>query len=391
MLPSRAAPRFIGKFEAAAFAATAIATIATLIALDGLGASIPEGLGIYAGFLAAVFILIVVPPPTSTVGNRTALIAPLLVGVLFAGLRANIGTDTFAYRAFFDGRHTRAVDPFRFEPFFVLFARAVRLVSDDSQIFLFAVALLSAVLLYLIANEMEEKRLFLLLYFSTFYISLQFNLLRTGLGVLLALYAYILASKRRAAFALPMVLAFGTHYSTIALVPPYVATRNLRLRHIAGLLLAAVATVIAGFSMLSDKWEAYSAEAKGDPTIGIGFLVCFALLVAIYRWQEPRWVRKYGLQLGLLLATQAGATFLPIVGRLSMILLFVAVSGVCTWRLQWRSKVAAYLLVAYGAYATLAFVAQSDEAMRSLIANEAGFDILYGDTRWLPYETCFAR
>lgn len=383
------ASRPLGPLHAAAFAVAATATGFALYVINSTRAAFPDGLFTYVGFFVAVFLLIVLPSSRSALGNRFAIFAPLAAGLLFAGLRGNIGTDTYAYRAFFDGRRADIADPFQFEPFFVLLARAVRLLSEDSQVFLFSIAAVSAFVLYLIVRQMEEKRLFLLLYYSTFYITFQFNLLRAGLGVLFALYAFTLAVKRQRAFAIPMALAFGTHYSTMSLVPPIVATQHLRLRYIVAALVAATGVAIAGYTMLSAKWAAYAAEFSDDPTVGLGFLACFALLVAIYAWQDPKWPSRYGLLLALLLATQVGAAYVPILGRVSVILFLVAAGHACTWRLRWRSKVAAYLLVAYGAYATLAFVARSDDAMRSLIAANSGFAVLYGDTHWLPYQTCF--
>ena len=91
----------------------------------------------------------------------------------------------------------------------------------------------------------------------------------------------------------------------------------------------------------------------------------------------------------LCLVARFAGTYLSVLDRVSAIAGVLAFSYVFTWRLQLRSRLAVLALIAYGIYCSLSFVAQSDEAMRDLIARYQGFAILHSQTKWIPYETFF--
>ena len=74
-----------------------------------------------------------------------SLIIPLIVSVLFAGLRGNVGTDTFAYKTFFNSLWskddlTSQGLVFAFEPGFVLFSHIVKIIFNNDQFFIFSIS-----------------------------------------------------------------------------------------------------------------------------------------------------------------------------------------------------------------------------------------------------------
>ena len=119
---------------------------------------------------------------------RNLLWATVVLMTLFAGLRGNVGYDTCDYREIF----VQSLNgPTYGDVLFIYFVQLLRSFTDNSQIFLFTVAAMQGMFVYLIIRRLKRPREFLLIYILLFYYTFEFNILRNGLAILIVGYIYV--------------------------------------------------------------------------------------------------------------------------------------------------------------------------------------------------------
>lgn len=147
--------------------------------------------------------------------NKYILLAAIIFSTLFAGLRGDVGVDTFAYREFYNAIDQPDREIF-FEPTFTVIALIGNLFGFGSQFLILSVALMQGFFLYLIIRKIKEKDIFYLLFLSTFYVYINLNLIRVGLAMCILGFAMLVAETTKGYKAL---LAFSTavvtHFTTV--------------------------------------------------------------------------------------------------------------------------------------------------------------------------------
>jgi hypothetical protein len=83
-------------------------------------------------------------------------------------------------------------------------------------IFYLCVVSFEFLLLYKISSKLINYNYFLVLYFSNFFLMMQFNAVRQGLSLLILCYALLLNDKKSKYFA--YVIAIGVHYSSLMIL-----------------------------------------------------------------------------------------------------------------------------------------------------------------------------
>lgn len=110
---------------------------------------------------------------------------------LLAGLRGFNGTDTYSYHIMF--REYKNLDFFEqlkaIEPLFVFLIAAVALFSSNSFVFTGVISILQAGILISLVKTSKEPATFLLIYIAVFFIEFEFNILRTGISLMLLMLA----------------------------------------------------------------------------------------------------------------------------------------------------------------------------------------------------------
>lgn len=203
------------------------------------------------------------------------LTALILVTVFFSGLRGNIGTDTFAYREYSNSVGTEEQDVF-FEPTFALLSFVGKTLRMNSQFLIFFAALLQGIFIYLTVKIIKEKDLYYLLVLSTYYTSLNLNLIRVGLAIYIIGYALLLMeSDRLFQSKVAIILATLTHFSTLIAAPFFWKKWHYL---IAPLMLVSYFNV----DFVKLKVLAYFLDGNliiSDFHVGIGFIIVSVLLL----------------------------------------------------------------------------------------------------------------
>lgn len=164
-----------------------------------------------------------------------AYIFCLLVFILIAGLRYEIGIDFFAYRKHFDESLTLKVlieHPKSFlqefkedswEPLSKIYFILLHTISDNSQLLFLVTSIICSILLFKsIRYFAEPKYLFfsLLIYFCFVYLFQEMQALRQALAASFLYYAFIHKCERNNIKALIFsIVAAGFHYAMLLFVP----------------------------------------------------------------------------------------------------------------------------------------------------------------------------
>jgi hypothetical protein len=300
---------------------------------------------------------------------------------LFAGLRGDVGVDTQAYRTFFD-ELTSAPEGHLFEPMFVFLSTLGHAIGASSQFLIFTVAMLQGLLMFVLARQVKESDVLYLGIVGTFFVYVNLNLIRVGLALYVMGLALLAVRNGRAKTGQALfVTAVMTHFS-IVLMAPAIWRRWYRLVPFALLFTALT------WGTLSQKLIDYFLEGNLFTThfsIGIGFLATTALLVLIIHWEKLWSDRVIVASFACSTVFKVAGFLIPILDRISLVFSFALVVVLTSvLRLQ-RSRIAILCIALYGAYASLVFVATSDQAMDDLIYEFPGLATLYSETRWVPY------
>jgi hypothetical protein len=319
--------------------------------------------------------------------NLSSLCFPLLISILFAGLRGNVGTDTFVYKTFFNTLWSAEslTDKgliFPFEPGFILYSHLIKIIYDNDQFFIFSIALLYGFLFYKLLKLLEEKDLFFLFYISTFFVMFNLNLLRFGISIILVGLSFLSQNKNKKIFYL--ALAFSFHFSAIFSVLFFI-----KKEHLLKYLIALITIFLVSYNFIQAKLNSYllnflfsSKSFQIELTFFLEILVIFFLI----RWNSIK-LKDNNLFLCVILYLifRCFGFLTDLIYRLSYAFGFVIYLSFFINKLNYKSRLLITLLVFFYTYRTLSFIYNSDGAMSLLVFNESGMSSLYSQTKWLPY------
>jgi len=188
---------------------------------------------------------------------------------LLAGLRGDVGQDTFNYAGHFYGLGNELTYSHYFsniEPLFSILMAVSVSIFDNVTAFYLIFSLLQAVLLWWILKRVWHYNLFLLAYLFIFYLDFHMNVLRSGMSILLFLLALSYAPSKLSFFLFLMSLSM--HISTFILAPFYINRMSLKF----GYKIALWVLVIFGFvaitlvlsNAISSKIMAYLINESFD-------------------------------------------------------------------------------------------------------------------------------
>lgn len=314
--------------------------------------------------------------------NKYLLLVLITLATCFAGLRGEVGTDVIAYRTFYNevGLQDREVV---FEPFFLTISLLGNALGFPSQFLIFSVAALQGIFIYLALKQIVEKDTFYLIFVATFFVYLQMNTIRVGLALCITAYALVLNDERKRSAISIFVLSILTHV-TAAFALPLFSKRWYRAIPIA------IIVIIIFQNFFLSKLVAYfigeNIIRTENDFVGIGFLlslVIIAYCITVEKKWEDRKIRISFFTFGLF---KIAIPLFPAFDRISLIFSVPLFVLLLRTRVTTRTRFALFLIVAYGIYGSLSFIANSDASVETLIAENPGFALLYANTHWLPYE-----
>ena len=342
----------------------------------------------YFGFFFVIITYVITSRYLWRKNSMISLIVPLIASVLFAGLRGNVGTDTFVYKTFFNTlwRTDVLADQglkFAFEPGFVLFSQIIKSIYDNDQFYIFSLSCLFGFLFFRLLREIEEKDMFFLFYMSSFYIMFNLNLMRFGIAMILSGIAFLSKNNRKKIIYL--LLAFSFHFSAI-FIGFFFIKKNQIIKYIFVFLLIFFLTI----NFIESKINSYlvyfllfSNPFQFELTILLEIVVMYLLIT----WNNISIKLNNLIFCIFLYFTFRTFGFLTdIVSRLSYVFGFTIYLSFYVNKLNLRSRQLIMFLVLFYTYRTLAFVNNSDGAMDNLLSNETGMSSLYSQTKWLPYK-----
>lgn len=318
-----------------------------------------------------------------------SLAIPLVISVLFAGLRGNVGTDTFAYKTYFNsiGDTSEILSKglvFAFEPGFIFFTSVIHFIVNSDQFFLFSLACLYGILFYKILQKVEEKDLFFLFYISAFYVMFNLNLLRFGISLLFVGNAYLMRLEKNKRYIWFLVLGISFHYASVLAIVFFIKKKDA-IKYF--LVLAIFGTL--GFAFILTKVNSYFIDLismTGSFALDFGLVFEFMIIVALCLFNRDFLSRKNLMFFGIYYVFRWFSYLFDMLNRFSYVLGFVLFLFLFTRVFKEKSKALMIILILFNLYRTLAFINNSDAAMTSLINDESGFAGLFSQTAWLPYK-----
>lgn len=131
----------------------------------------------------------------------------------------NVGTDTYAYISFFEDELNQLE---RIEPFFKLLIVLTSYVTDNYQLFLFIVASITYIPLFVVLNKVSNSPCLSLLLFETstmLYFFETFNILRQSISIVFLLYFYYyLENNKIYKSFFYYIIAVMFHYTSIVAI-----------------------------------------------------------------------------------------------------------------------------------------------------------------------------
>jgi hypothetical protein len=332
---------------------------------------------VYTIFFVAQFIAVAFVRFRHAAFKRPLVIVLAAASAAFAGLRGDVGTDTFVYRTYYES--VGASEPaFDFGPGFFAISVIGNWLGFGSQFLLLVVAAIQCMLVLAIASMISEPDIFYLLVLSRFYVPLDLNIIRNGLSAHLGALAIALFIQRCwAKTTVLSVMAVSVHASAIVLLIVFFP------------LLTGASAIITQLALNglthSDQFLlALGAPALNWPGIGATTIYAlFALCLSIERlWRAPVVTICFALSIACAVAGPSSLIF-ERSGIYFEFGLFIALLTRTLKSHQTRVILAVVSLVY--AYRSVAFVTDSDAAMEELFAREPGMKQLYEQTLWIPY------
>jgi hypothetical protein len=302
-----------------------------------------------------------------------------IIPLLFSALRGDVGTDTIAYKTYYEQMGLGFVAA-NFEPTFFIFSTVGNSLGLSAQYLILAVAVLQYISTIFLISKVKEKDVFYIIIITSFFVYQNMNLIRAGsaLYILGLAYVLILDKKIKNSWAI-FFISCATHISSFVLAPAF-------FRKIYILAPASIVAAYVGYEFSSQKILNYSGNygAFVQFSGGIGFFVVTGILISIL-FSQFRNDREMIIIFSLATMIEFISFFIPILDRFSTIFYFIGYLRLCHSGVSAKNRVLLYALCAYGLYGSLVFIFTSDDAMYYLLIDQPGFAQLYKDTRWVPY------
>ena len=316
-----------------------------------------------------------------------SLLFPIVLTVLISGLRGNIGTDTYAYRHFFNTLWDK--DQllseniiFSFEPGFVLFSNLLKLIYDNDQFFIFSISTLTGFLFYKLLKHIKERDLFFLTYISMFFVMFNLNLLRFGIAMLLLGLAFVTTkSKHKLIY---FCLAFSFHFSVIFSILFFVKKENIY-----KYLFTIFTILLIGFNFIQNKLGAYFLDFIfiSQLKLEITFFVEIFVIYILIKWNNIDLSNNNLLYcIFLYFIVRWFGSLNDIIYRTSYVFGFIIYLSFFIHKLTFKSRILVNLLFLFYVYRSLSFLYNSDDAMSNLLFDSSGMNSLYSHTKWIPYK-----
>ena len=345
----------------------------------------------YYIFYIFIFISILLPQLAGKRNNLNYLVFPLIISILFAGLRGNVGTDTFAYKTFFniinynlDSYRLASGITFSFEPGFTIYTLIIKSIFNSDQFYIFSLSLLYGFLFYMILKKVKEKDLYFLFYISTYYIMLDFNLLRIGIALLLIGNAYLLMLNKEKGVLSYLFLAIFTHYTSLIVSFSFINKKNFFLY----LFLFAIIFLIA-FSFIYTKFLTYlqvQTAVLDLSKINNGLIIEFSLLLFLFNKNKDIYGRKFFIIILMYFIFKWFNYLNDFIDRFTYIFGFILYLYIFREKQSVKAKYVIYMLIFFNLYRTLMFINYSDAAMAKLNLQQPGSNLLFSQTSYLPYK-----
>jgi EpsG-like putative glucosyltransferase len=174
----------------------------------------------------------------STRGRLTECLSFLyfLLIVIFAGLRGDVGQDTYNYGDIYNNiSDWNILLNLKVEPVFAGLASLHKLIFNSTTGFLFSISLIQGALLYYSTRKLKYRWIFLLIYLYTFYLNFHFNVIRAGLALLFFLSS--ISTKNNKISSIFIIGSFLTHFSMVAFLPVYILLKKADFKHIFSVLI----------------------------------------------------------------------------------------------------------------------------------------------------------
>jgi hypothetical protein len=341
----------------------------------------------YISFFSLIYCYLFLTRKFWIKNDLTLLKVPIAISVLFAGLRGNIGTDTFAYKTFFNTLWN--TDDligqglvFAFEPGFILFSKIVNLISNNDQFFIFIISVVYGILFYKLIKKIEEKDLFFLYYLSSYYIMFNLNLLRFSIAILLLGLAFVSESNRKKTLYFCLGLSF--HYSIIFSIFFFI-----KKKHIFKYLVVLILFVLLSLRFIQLKINNYLIDLLIMKSFKLELTIFLevAFLFFVIRWNSIKLTKNNLLFCIVLYFILRWFGYLnEVIPRVSFVFGFVIYLSIFRNKLTNASKVLVTLMIVFFSYRSLSFVYNSDSAMDKLLIDTDGMNSLHAQTKWIPYK-----
>lgn len=339
---------------------------------------------VYILFFFVVFLFTMLGGEIFGKNNIKTIVIPLAIMVLFAALRGNVGTDTFAYKSFFNSFGTEKLNLLTFEPLFVLYSYLIHLVWANDQFFIFIISITTGALIYYNVKLIEEKSLFLLFYLTSYYVVFNLNLMRFGMGILLVSYPFLMHLRGEKSKMSLYFLGFLTHFATL-----FTLVVAIQKKHIIKLIVFLGIFFLVLGSILWDKFKTYFLVAlisKGQFHLDFGLLLEIGIL-SILLWINRRNINSRLIVLFFLYIVLRNLSFVfEMLHRFAYLAGFLIYLHFFYKKQNLYTRLLLMLFIFFNLYRSLMFIYNSDNSMNELIATHPGFASLYSQTRWLPFK-----
>ncbi|MDQ1167511.1 EpsG family protein [Flavobacterium sp. SORGH_AS_0622] len=341
----------------------------------------------YLSFFLSVLVYVIISRYLWNKNSLSSLLFPLIITVLFAGLRGNVGTDTFAYKTFFNSLWNKSEITsqglaFTFEPGFVLFSHCIKIIFDDDQFFLFSLACLYGFLFYRVLKKIKERDLFFLLYVSSYFVMFNLNLLRFGIAMMFLGLSYLSQGKKNKFLYFGLAISF--HFSSIFAILLYIKKEHI-VKYIAGVILFSILT----FNYIQSKLGAYFLDFFMSGSFRIEMTIFLELIVFYFliKWNSIKVMENNILYCIILYFFFRWFGYLnDIISRVSFVLGFIIYLVLLRNSIDKKSRILFTFLILVYTYRSLSFLYNSDNSIDDLLFDYNGMSSLYSQTKWLPYK-----
>lgn len=212
--------------------------------------------------------------------SRVSLFIFFIIFFLIAGLRGDVGQDTFNYQVHYDNLSSfqSFIDIIKIkEPFLYIIMYPHKLIFDSFTGFLLIVSFIQTYLLFYATKNMYHKSIFLSFYLFIFYLENHFNLIRVSFAVLffLCCLSVIKINKKKA--YLLFILALMSHLTALIFLPILLVHERLSFKKLltSALVFILVTALVFLFfgGLIIDKLNAYHILELSEFRLPRAFLV----------------------------------------------------------------------------------------------------------------------